>query len=581
MTSTSLATLAVSIALVAGLAAAPPVHVLTNRNDAQRSGVTTHETALTQNAVAHHFGKLWTLFSDAQIMAQPLYVSGLASAPGTRCAAGCNAVIFASMKGTVYTYMADVKPATVNDTLIWARYVGDPRDGGDDIDMWATNDPWWGILGTPVIDLPRNLLYTVVWNKDQQYRLYALDLSTGAIKRGPTVVNGTVDGIGFAHNGQGFKQQRKQRAALLLDRDTVYVAFGGDNKHALAGWLFAYDVTTFALRTVWSPTPGGDNGGIWQSGQGPSADADGNVFLQTGDGEFDPGKQRYANSAVKLRLETAGGGQTIVVKDSFTPCHQAFLSACDIDLGSAGPLLFGDHLLLSGGKSGWLYLMRATQLGGHAPGPHLPQAHPCGFLPDCADTHTLLQKFRGSNGHIHGSPVFWAGPNNTSWLYLAGEGDPIRAIPFGDGTFNMAARKQSAWKPGHPEPPPCGGPTDNWMPGGVLTVSSDERKPGTGIVWALVPANGDANSYRGIKGMLLALDAEKVGHELWRSQSHANPAVDTANSFGLLSRFTPPTVANGKVFVATSGDREPIFRYCGQRPTRFPDHYQLVVYGLK
>ena len=80
--------------------------------------------------------------------------------------------------------------------------------------------------------------------------------------------------------------------------------------------------------------------------------------------------------------------------------------------------------------------------------------------------------------------------------------------------------------------------------------------------------------------MLLALSAEDVHSELWRSQS-ANGA-DTPDSFGLLSRFVPPTVANGKVFMATAGDSEPLHRYCPpQIPTQFPANYSLVVYGLK
>jgi hypothetical protein len=65
--------------------------------------------------------------------------------------------------------------------------------------------------------------------------------------------------------------------------------------------------------------------------------------------------------------------------------------------------------------------------------------------------------------------------------------------------------------------------------------------------------------------------------------------VDTADSYGLLSRFCPPTVANGKVFVATAGDKEPLKRYggfgqrppCGPRPQQFPANFGLVVYGLK
>jgi hypothetical protein len=120
------------------------------------------------------------------------------------------------------------------------------------------------------------------------------------------------------------------------------------------------------------------------------------------------------------------------------------------------------------------------------------------------------------------------------------------------------------------------------MPGGVISVSSNGSTPGTGIVWVLVPANGDANSYRGVKGMLLALNAEDASQELWRSQGKNAALSDTSDSLGLLARFAPATVANGKVFAGTAGDKEPLKRWCdGKRPTHFPGNYGVVVYGLK
>ena len=42
---------------------------------------------------------------------------------------------------------------------LWARWLGKPRPGGKDIDMFSTNDPEWGILGTPVISDDRKTLY--------------------------------------------------------------------------------------------------------------------------------------------------------------------------------------------------------------------------------------------------------------------------------------------------------------------------------------------------------------------------------------------------------------------------------------
>ena len=168
----SLATLALASSLVFA-----QVDVLTRRVDNFRSGVYAHETLLNPQTVRTRFGKLWTLYADAKIMAQPLYVSNLVvpaasilgSTAKTKCAGGCNAIVFATMKGTVYAYMADERPTTNNDTLLWATYLSDgtacncgangPQNGSGNFDMWAVDDPWWGILGTPVIDRTTNSLY--------------------------------------------------------------------------------------------------------------------------------------------------------------------------------------------------------------------------------------------------------------------------------------------------------------------------------------------------------------------------------------------------------------------------------------
>jgi hypothetical protein len=95
----------VFVAAVAGAS----VNALTQRGDNQRTAVNGSENQLTLQNVRSHFGKLWTLFSDSKIMTQPLYVSKLivpaadavSAAAQAQCPAGCNVVIFGSMKGTV------------------------------------------------------------------------------------------------------------------------------------------------------------------------------------------------------------------------------------------------------------------------------------------------------------------------------------------------------------------------------------------------------------------------------------------------------------------------------------------------
>jgi hypothetical protein len=573
------------------------VDVLTRRVDNSRSGVNSHETILTQQAVQTRFGKLWTLFADAKVMAQPLYVSNLVvptaniigSTAKEKCTNGCNAVIFATMKGTIYAYMADQKPSTVNDTLLWATYLSDnvackcsatgPQNGSGNFDMWAVDDPWWGILGTPVIDRTTNSIYAVNWTNDQQYRVYRLDLTTGHLKNGPVVVQGSVGKTSFSPNTAGFIQRRKQRAGLLLSNGLLYVAFGGDDPTELAGWLFVYDATNLALKTVWSPTPNGRNGGIWMAGDAPAVDNNGNIYLQTANGDMNPANQSFGDSILQLRFQN----NTISVAGFFAPCNQMLLAQCDLDQGSAGAVLF-DQFVVGGGKDGRLYLMRTDKMPGMKPGIFPPTANTCtsGQPDDCTDPPDLIQKWQASVGHIHGSPIVWKGPNNQTWLYVMGEGDHLKAYPFEGGQFNQAKVKQGAWiQPMLNDDKFCQVQQNHgmWMPGGLLGVSSNGTQDG--IVWALVPSNGDGNSCRGVKGMLIAVAADDVTRELWRSQGKDAKASDTADSFGSLARFNPPTIANGKVFVPTAGSAEQLQRYTGPRPFNPQKNYYLAVYGLK
>jgi hypothetical protein len=170
-------------------------------------------------------------------------------------------------------------------------------------------------------------------------------------------------------------------------------------------------------------------------------------------------------------------------------------------------------------------------------------------------------------GNIHGSPVFWKEPQ-TAWVYVWGENSRLKAFNFEGGLLkNVDNPKESKFRP------PIG------MPGGMLTVSANGNQPGSGIVWAVVPLDGDANQQRGVKGIVLALDAHDVSRTLWTSEQDAE-----RDRLGLFAKFNPPIVANGKVFVATYGDDEPLRKYPpGVSPptTAFPKNFYAAVYGLQ
>lgn len=88
------------------------------------------------------------------------------------------------------------------------------------------------------------------------------------------------------------------------------------------------------------------------------------------------------------------------------------------------------------------------------------------------------------------------------------------------------------------------------MPGGFLSVSADADKEGTGIVWVTMPSGQNANMTV-VRGVLRAFDASDVSNgsngQLWSSEDFGIPT----DSLGMFAKFCPPTVANGKVYVAT------------------------------
>jgi hypothetical protein len=564
--------------LVAVFAISAPVildadDVLTQHNNNARTGAILDETILNTTSVnSAKFGKLWTLFTDGQVVAQPLYVSALAidtsanpNAP--RVTGTFNAVVIATMHNTVYVYDADKENRGPDGRTIplWATWLGKPRPGSKDIDMFRTNDPDWGILSTPVISDDRKTLFVVAWHDDGpqgfQYRLHALNMKNGTEVRAAVPI-----GPSSVDPSQPCKRQslfnpcvHKQRTALLLSKGVLYIAFGGDGNR---GAMLAFDAATFRQLAFWSSTPTGENGGIWQSGQGPAADADGNIYVMTGNGTFDPSKKNFGSSFVRLALE----GQSLVIKDFFTPCNFKFLNDRDLDLGAAGPILLPTTpaRIVSGGKEGVLYVLSKANMGGGAANPSSP---------NCNNAHAVQSIkafeehfFEGENhwGNIHGSPVFWNGPDSAR-IYAWGENSGLKAFLFSQGKFQDPNNaKQGTFRP------------PNGMPGGMLALSANGNQAGTGIVWAVVPLDGDANKLRGVKGIVLAHDAQDVSRTLWTSEQFAD-----RDRLGLFAKFSTPLVAGGKVFVATYGDEEPRRQYGGDNlPTELPKNYYVTVYGL-
>ncbi len=488
------------------------------RNDNSRSGVNSQEYALTpQNVSTSTFGKLFSCAVDGQVFAQPLWVANV-SVGGKQH----NVVFVATENDSLYAFDADspgCKP-------VWSKASVSLIPSGEVIVPFADlqNDnalgPVVGITGTPVIDTVSQTIYLVALTEDSGrhviQRLHAIDIATGLERTGsPQIISASVTGAAGYDNSNGTisfaPNFEKQRPALLLLNGVIYISWAGfldtDFYH---GWLIGYDATTLAQVTVFNDTIDGGRGGIWMSGGGPAADSQGNIYLLTGNGDFNAntGGRNYGDTFMKLG--TSGG---LSVSDWFTPFDQANLAANDLDLGGGGAVILLDqpsgpfpHLILGGGKAGTLYVVNRDSLGRF----------------NSANDSQIVQHFTlGSNG-IYSAPLFW---QNT--LFGAASGSPLGAYTFSSSTcqFQTSPSVVSSQTFGHP------GTTPSLSAAGTSNA----------ILWAIrrsLPTN---------PAVLHAFDPNNIHTALWDSSQ----APNNRDAAGVAVKFTVPTVANGRVYIGT------------------------------
>lgn len=517
-----------SLLLVPLAAASADVSVLMHHNDVRRTGANLQETVLnTGNVNPRQFGKLYAYPTDGYVFAQPLYVPHLAVAgKGAR-----NVLFVCTMEDTVYAFDAD------RNEVLWRASFVDPANGITPVpvvDITYKNTlnihGNVGILSTPVIDPAGGTMYLLARTKNTRtgeylQTLHALDIASGAEKLPPAVIRASVPGTGkgSANGTLAFDPKKQsQRPGLALASGNVIVAWAShEDIGPYHGWVMAYRASDLKQVGVFNAVPDGEAGGIWQAGEAPSVDADGNVILVTGNGDWD-GARNFGCSFIKLR------GSDLTLLDWFTPDgkldNPASMNAHDWDLGSTGALLVpGFDYAVGGSKQGLLYVLRMGNLGHSVEG-----------------NTQIVQSFQAvyhgpATFHLQGNPVYWASDKLGPVVYLWGENDYCRAFKATAAGLQLPAFSTS-W-----ETCPMVGVG---QPGGILSISADGGKSGTGIVWANCTYSGDA-VHNIVPGVLRAYDAEDLTRQLWNSR--INPEDD----IGLFAKYVPPTVANGKVYLAT------------------------------
>jgi hypothetical protein len=482
--------------------------VLTYHTNNSRDGQNLNETTLTlTNVNSTQFGKVFAFTVDGLVLAQPLYVSNVTIAnQGSH-----NVAYVVTEHDSVYAFDADGKSTTP----LWQVSLitsGATTIPSTDVDTPIKTEI--GITSTPVIDGSTGTMYVLAGTKENGthvHRLHALDITSGAEKfGGPVVIQGTVAGTGGGSSGGQIAFDASihlQRAALLLSKGVVYIAWASHNDVGpFHGWIMGYDAATLHQTAIWNASPDGIQGGIWMSGAGPSADADGNIYVVTGNGTFNVnnGGSSYGDSVVKL-------SPMLTVLDYLTPFNQDALNTGDIDLGSTAFVLFPDqtgaitHLGVTAGKEGRIYLINRDNMGKFNP---TDDSQAVQALPEALGTT--------ANGRNLSTAVFW---NNS--VFYTGRNDFAKAFTLSNGLLSTTPSSLATHQFG-------------FSNASALSANGTTNA----ILWTV---EGGAN-------VLHAYDATNLANEIYNSMQ-----AGTRDSFGTGTSFTVPLIANGRVYVAGTG----------------------------
>jgi hypothetical protein len=521
----------------ANIAVSDLAGVFTFHNNLSRDGTNSQEYALSASSVKiAAFGKLFSCPVDGAIYTQPLWVPALTIGGEIH-----NVIFVATQHDSLYAFDADANPCV----QLWHVSLVDSAHGGTtgEVPVPAANvgyysqniQPEIGVTSTPVIDPGTATIYVLGKSINASttffQRLHALAMTTGAEKfNAPVSLTASLPGTGDGGSTVSFDLQTQlQRSALALvnvnGSNVVYVASAShEDRPPFHGWVLGYAAGNVSQQAgVFNTTANSGEGGIWMSGGAPAADGSGNLFLATSNGQFDgdsssqPNNNDFGDSVLKLDATT-----NLTVTDWFTPDDQLNLANYDLDLGSGGVTLFPDqptgpvnHLLVSAGKEGLIYLINRDNMG---------QYH-------SSNNNQIVQSFSAGTGSF-GTPAFWQ--NN---LYYAGAGGTLQRFEFDptSGQLSPSPSSQSS----HSFP----------FPGATASISSQAAS--NGIAWVLDTAQyGDPSLLDSGPAVLYAYDATDLTIELWDSSQ----AAGHRDQAGDAVKCVPPTVANGKVYVSTRSE---------------------------
>jgi hypothetical protein len=279
----------------------------------------------------------------------------------------------------------------------------------------------------------------------------------------------------------------------------VYVGFGSiKDIRPYHGLLFAFDGSTLDQKAVFDIVPTGSQAGLWMSGAAPSSDSSGNIYISTGNGTVST--NNFGESIVKL-------SPMLQVLDYFIPFNYADFNTADYDVGAGNVMVVPDqngspnpHLLIACGKSTPIYVLNRDSMG---------------RLGTTSDNIVQRLDNQLSAHPCFNEPAMWQ-----QNVYYAASKDVLKRFQMNPSTGMLSATPVSKGTVTYP------------FPGADPVVSSNGSA--NGIVWTIELQNATSLS------KLHATDATDLTKELFVSPS-----------LGSVTRWVPPTVVNGHVYVAT------------------------------
>lgn len=456
------------------------------------------ETVLNSSTVTGRFGLRGSYAVSDWVYAHPLYAPAV-----TVSGSPHNLLTVADMSDNFYAFDADA----VGSAFLWKTNVGTPITNTDGR-FYNLN---MGCYATPAIDAANGWVFGVCLNSagGNHFQLAKLNLSTGAVISSVTVAAtypGTGGGGGDCLSGGNvvlcYGPATIARPGLAIANGNVYISLGQADTAPYHGWVVGYSEASLTQIGAFLVTPNGNGGSIWQSGGAPAVDASGNLYITTGNGDFD-GVNNFSMSVLKL-------SPTLALLDWYTPPNFAALNSADADVSSGPPFIPATGFISFGVKDWNVYTVPSSCMG-----------HLGGTVGGCPGAQLIPLPNQGT-----------AGPNTGIFgrMFMNGVGYfPTAAGPMYGLNWTGSGFSSSA----------LFGTVANYSTHGLMMAGSSNGASGN-LVWGISPNSSNFTS--AAIGTLRAFNAT-TGAELWNSGTNAGDnLVNTP-------KFQVPLIANGRVYV--------------------------------